>query len=64
MSVSGNAVKITYQSGAYEMICYYWAEYVENGEVYFIRKSCDMESFNEIINHFLERICSFNTYDC
>ena len=41
MSVNGNAVKITYQNGDYEMICYYWAEYVKNGEVYFVRKSCD-----------------------
>ncbi len=29
MSVYGNAVKITYQNGDYEMICYYWAEYVK-----------------------------------
>ena len=36
MSVSGNAVKITYQNEDYEMVCCYWDEYIENGKVYFI----------------------------
>lgn len=54
MSVNGNAVKITYQNGDYEMICYNWAEYVKNGEVYFIRKSCDEKEFNELLDNFLE----------
>ena len=54
MSVNGDAVKITYQNGAYEMICHYWAEYVKNGEVYFVRKSCDEKVFQELLNGFLE----------
>lgn len=54
MSVYGNAVKITYQDGDYEMICYYWAEYVKNGEVYFVRKSCNEKEFNELLNSFLD----------
>ena len=54
MSVNGNAVKISYQNGDYEMVCYYWAEYVKNGEVYFIRKSCDEKEFNELLNSFLK----------
>ena len=54
MSVNGDAVKITYQNGDYEMICYYWAEYVKNGEVYFVQKSCDEKDFNELLNSFLE----------
>ena len=54
MSVNGNAVKITYQNGDYEMICYYWAEYVKNGEIYYVRKSCNEEDFNELLNSFLE----------
>ena len=53
MSVSENAVKISYQNGDYEMICHYWSEYVRNGEVYFIRKSCDENEYNEILNDFL-----------
>ena len=53
MSINGNAVKITYQNGDYEMICHYWAEYVKNGEVYFVRKSCDEEDFNKLLNNFL-----------
>lgn len=54
MSINGTAVKITYQNGDYEMICHYWAEYVKNGEVYFVRKSCDEEDFNKLLNNFLE----------
>ncbi len=46
MSVNGNAVKITYQNGDYEIICDYWAEYIKDGEVYFVRKSCDEKDFN------------------
>lgn len=53
MSVYGDAIKITYQSGAYEMICFSWAEYVENGEIYFVRKSCDETVFNNLLNNFL-----------
>lgn len=54
MSINGNAAKITYRNGDYEMICYYWAEYVKNGEVDFVRKSCDEKEFNELLNSFLE----------
>lgn len=54
ISVNGNAVKITYQNGDYEMICYRWSEYVKNDEVYFIRKSCDEKEFNSLLNSFLE----------
>lgn len=54
LSVNGNAVKVTYQNGTYEMICYYWAEYVENGLVYSVRKSCSEKDFNELLNRFLE----------
>ena len=52
MSVNGDAVKISYQNGDYEMVCYYWAEYVKNGEVYFIRKSCDEKEFNALLDRF------------
>lgn len=54
MSVNGNAVKITYQDGDYEMICYYWAEYVTNDEVHFVRKGCDENEFNELLNSFID----------
>ena len=54
ISINGKAVKITYQNGDYEMICHYWTEYVKNGEVYFVRKSCDEQGFNEIINKFIQ----------
>ena len=53
MSVNGNAVKISYHNGDYEMICYYWAEYVKNGEVFFVRKNCDEKEFNALLNGFL-----------
>ena len=53
MSVSGNAVKITYQNEDYEMVCCYWDEYIENGKVYFIRKSCNEKELNELLDSFL-----------
>lgn len=54
MSVNGNAVRIAYQNGDYEMICYYWAEYVKNGEINYVRRSCDENEFNELIDSFSE----------
>ena len=53
MAVAGNAVKFTYSDGNYEVICDYWAEYVENGEVYSVRKKCNEYEFNELLNYFL-----------
>lgn len=54
LSVHGNAVKITYQNDDYEIICYSWAEYVKNGKVYFIKRFCDKEVFDELLDSFLE----------
>lgn len=54
MSVHGTAVKITYKDDSYEMICYHWSEYVKNGEIYYIRRNCDKNEFNELINCFLD----------
>ena len=54
MTVSGNAVKITYSNESYEIICYRWAEYIECNNIYFVRKSCNEEDFNKIINSFIE----------
>ncbi len=53
-AVHGDAIKINYQSGVYEMICYYSAEYVEDGVTQFLWKSCNEEDFNELLNNFLE----------
>ncbi len=53
-TVHGNSVRILYRNGDYEMICYYWAEYVKDGKVYPIRKSCNEEEFNKLLNTFLE----------
>ena len=52
MSVSGTAVRIEYQNGDYEIICHYWAEYVKNGHIYYIKKSCDEKEFNKLLNQF------------
>jgi len=54
MSVSGRAIKITFDNGSYEMICHYWSEYVKDGEIYYVKKSCDENEFNKLIDHFLE----------
>ncbi len=53
-SVYGNAVKISYQNGDYEMVCHYWADYVKNGEIHFLWKNCDEKEFNELLNSFLK----------
>ena len=52
MSVYGTAVKFTYQSGDYEILCHDWGEYVNEEGVYGIWKSCDEEEFNALINGF------------
>jgi hypothetical protein len=54
MSVHGDAIKITYKNGAYEMICFSWSEYVKNGKIYFVRRNCDEEDFKDLLNSFLE----------
>ncbi len=53
LSVSGKSVKITYVTGDYEIVCYRWAEYV-NADVYFIRRYCDKEEFNELLDLYLK----------
>lgn len=53
-SVYGNVIKINYQSGAYEMICFFSAEYVEDGVAQFLFKRCNEEEYNKLINNFLE----------
>lgn len=53
MSVHGDTIKITYRSGVYEMICFFWSEYVENGDIYFVSKYCDEKAFNNLLNNFL-----------
>ena len=54
MSVSGDCIKINYKNGSYEIICHYWAEYVENETVNNIRKNCDEEEFNRLLLSFLD----------
>ena len=54
MSVSGRTIKITYRNGNYEMICHYWAEYVKDGEIYFIKRNCDEDEFNSFIDFYME----------
>lgn len=50
--VHGDSIKITYQSGFYEIICYFDSEYVKNGITQFGWNRCDEESFNNLINDF------------
>lgn len=52
--VCGDAIKITYKSDIYEMICFFGAEYVENGVNQYRWESCDEDEFNELLNNFLE----------
>lgn len=54
LSVSGDAIKITYENGNYEIICDCWAEYVTDGAVYFIRKNVDDAEFRQLWDTFAE----------
>lgn len=54
MSVHGDAVKITYLNGDYEIICHHWAEYMKDGSVYSVRKNADDDAFDELLEKFLE----------
>ena len=56
MAVNGISVKITYNNNDYEMICHYWSEYVKDGEIYFVRQSCDEIEFIELLNNYLNQI--------
>lgn len=49
----GDAIKITYQSGIYEMICPFGAEYVEDGIIQYRWRRCDEDEFNKLLNNFL-----------
>lgn len=50
--VHGDAIKINYHNGGYEIICWFTAEYVENGLVRYGLRSCDKEEFTELISFF------------
>ena len=54
MSVEGDAIRIVYGNGDYEMICHHWAEYVTDGSAYFVRKNCVNEDFYNLWNRFLD----------
>ena len=54
-SVYGNAIKITYQSGVFDIICPFVSEYVKDGRVYTWLRHCDEEEFNNLINPYLEQ---------
>lgn len=48
----GDSIRITYQSGVYEMVCSYAAEYVENGVIQFLWRRCDEKTFNNLMESF------------
>lgn len=52
--VYGNTIKVTYNDGTYEMICFFSAEYVEEGTAQFRWLRCKETQFNELIQHFLK----------
>ena len=55
MSVHGNAVRIVYRNGDYEMICHHWAEYVTGDKMYFVRKNCGNTDFDHLWNRFASK---------
>ncbi len=50
--LSGNAIKITYLSGAYEMIGLGTVEYVKNNEIMYRWIACDDAVFQELFNRY------------
>ncbi len=52
MEVAGKAIKITYESGNYELICHYWSEYISGENTYFIWKNCSENDFEDLINKY------------
>ncbi len=50
----GDAIRITYKSGIYEMICAYTVEYVEDGKIQFRWRRCNETEFNELLHRFLK----------
>lgn len=53
MSVNGNAVKIAYKNGNYEMICPCWSEYVKDDVIQYRWNNCNENEFNDLLNKFL-----------
>ncbi|MBQ4283929.1 MAG: hypothetical protein IJB96_08395 [Lachnospira sp.] len=53
--LSGDAIKINYRDGAYEMICAYTVEYVEEGKIQYRWRSCSEKDFVSIFNKFSEQ---------
>jgi len=50
----GDAVRIVYRSGNYEMICYFWSEYVRNGRIqYSSWQYCDKTVFYDLLDKYL-----------
>ncbi|MDR1001918.1 MAG: hypothetical protein LBL82_01415 [Oscillospiraceae bacterium] len=52
----GIAVKITYKNGLYEMVSYFAAEYVKNGVIQYRWLSCDENTYNNLLDKFLEGV--------
>ena len=52
MSVHGNAFKITYKNGDYEIICHFWNDYVKNGDQGRGWRNCDEREFNALLDQF------------
>lgn len=50
--VGGECIKITYQSGDYEMVCHFWNEYVQNGQCHYGWYNCDQQKFLDLLNQF------------
>ena len=53
--LAGDAIKINYKDGAYEMICAYTVEYVESGKIQYRWKSCSEKDFTNLFKKFVEQ---------
>ena len=52
VSFHGIGIKISYESGNYEMITHFSSEYIENGTLQHCRKYCNEQTFNKLLEEF------------
>ena len=48
----GDSIKITYESGNYDIICGHASEYVKDGERYYNPSICDKDAFVALFNDY------------
>lgn len=61
--ISGNAIKITYKDGNYELICANTAEYMKDGYIFYIVLYCDEAEFDDFLAKYVDKDALRKYYD-